>query len=92
MIELSGLRPGIDIEIKFTGPRPGEKLFEELFYDKEKHIPTKHPKIMRFTGKPPSYESIASFFSQIKPLLHNGDSRLLKSRLQKIIPEYTPQA
>jgi len=91
MIELSGLRPGIDIEIKFTGPRPGEKLFEELFYDRERHIPTKHPKIMRFTGKPPSYESIASFFSQIKLLLHNGDPRLLKSRLQQIIPEYTPQ-
>ena len=45
MITLSGLRPGRDIEIKFTGVRPGEKLFEELSFDHEDIGDTAHPKI-----------------------------------------------
>jgi len=45
MIRLSGLVPGQDIAIEYTGLRPGEKLFEELLADKETHQPTHHPKI-----------------------------------------------
>jgi FlaA1/EpsC-like NDP-sugar epimerase len=45
MIRLSGLEPGKDIQIVYTGLRPGEKLFEELLYDKEQGIKTHHPKI-----------------------------------------------
>ena len=47
MIILAGLVPGQDIEIKYTGIRPGEKLYEELFLDMEKALSTKHPKIFR---------------------------------------------
>lgn len=47
MISLSGLREGIDIQIKYTGLRPGEKLFEELLYQRECTIPTDNPKIFR---------------------------------------------
>lgn len=56
MIRLSGFKPGRDIEIKFTGVRPGEKLREELFYSKEKAVPTGHARIFvvenhyRFAG------------------------------------------
>ena len=46
MIELAGYRPGEDIEIKFTGLRPGEKLYEEVLSDKENTIPTENKKIM----------------------------------------------
>jgi len=46
MIRLSGLELGQDIEIQFVGQRPGEKLFEELNCDGERHRPTSHPKIM----------------------------------------------
>ena len=47
MISLSGLRQDIDIKIKYTGLRPGEKLYEELLYQKENTLPTDNPKIFR---------------------------------------------
>ena len=47
LIQLSGLEVGTDIEIRFTGTRPGEKLYEELFFDSESSIPTDHPKVLR---------------------------------------------
>ena len=47
LIRLSGLEVGTDIEIRFTGTRPGEKLYEELFFDSENAIPTDHPKVLR---------------------------------------------
>lgn len=50
MIRLRGLRPGEDIEVVFTGPRPGEKLREELVADFEKMESTDHPKVMRLTA------------------------------------------
>jgi FlaA1/EpsC-like NDP-sugar epimerase len=47
LIRLSGLEVGTDVEIRFTGTRPGEKLYEELFFDSESAIPTDHPKVLR---------------------------------------------
>jgi FlaA1/EpsC-like NDP-sugar epimerase len=47
LIRLSGLEVGIDIEIRFSGMRPGEKLYEELFFDSESAVPTDHPKVLR---------------------------------------------
>jgi FlaA1/EpsC-like NDP-sugar epimerase len=47
LIRLSGLEVGTDVEIRFTGIRPGEKLYEELFFDSESSIPTDHPKVLR---------------------------------------------
>jgi FlaA1/EpsC-like NDP-sugar epimerase len=47
LIRLSGLEVGVDIEIRFSGTRPGEKLYEELFFDGESAIPTDHPKVLR---------------------------------------------
>jgi FlaA1/EpsC-like NDP-sugar epimerase len=47
LIRLSGLEVGTDVEIRFTGTRPGEKLYEELFFDAESAIPTDHPKVLR---------------------------------------------
>ena len=50
LIRLSGLVPGRDIRIEFTGVRPGEKLFEELYLDSEKLVPTGHPKVFCLKG------------------------------------------
>jgi FlaA1/EpsC-like NDP-sugar epimerase len=47
LIRLSGLEVGTDIEIQFSGSRPGEKLYEELFFDSESALPTDHPKVLR---------------------------------------------
>jgi len=47
LIRLSGLTVGTDIELRFTGIRPGEKLYEEMFFSAENVIPTDHPKVLR---------------------------------------------
>jgi len=47
LIRLSGLEVDTDIEIRFSGSRPGEKLYEELFFDSESALPTGHPKVLR---------------------------------------------
>ena len=87
MIELSGFTAGEDIEIKFTGLKPGEKLFEELQHHTEAHAPTAHARIMRFTSN--------AMFSQsgveeLERQLYRLDSNELKSLLHRLVPEYTP--
>jgi FlaA1/EpsC-like NDP-sugar epimerase len=54
LIQLSGLEPGVDIEVRFTGARPGEKLYEEMFFSAEMAEPTTHPKVLRskYVGVP----------------------------------------
>ncbi|MDQ8161867.1 MAG: nucleoside-diphosphate sugar epimerase/dehydratase [Gemmatimonadota bacterium] len=47
LIQLSGLEPGVDIEVRFTGARPGEKLYEEMFFSAEMAEPTAHSKVLR---------------------------------------------
>ena len=47
LIRLSGLTVGSDIEIRFTGMRPGEKLYEEMFFSAENVLTTDHPKVLR---------------------------------------------
>jgi FlaA1/EpsC-like NDP-sugar epimerase len=90
LIELSGLRPGVDIEIKFTGLRPGEKLFEELNHDKENTTPTSHPKIMRFVGEPLPIEVIRQGLIDIREKAANMDANQVKLEIQKLVPEYRP--
>ncbi len=88
LIALSGLRVGEDIDIVFTGTRPGEKLFEELATDAEHADKTSHPKI--FVGKMPSID-VTSTRKQVEGLLqHAGDdAEAIRVRLAQLVPEYT---
>lgn len=90
MIELSGFKPNEDIEIKFSGLKPGEKLFEELQHHGEDHVPTEHPRIMRFVPKTDAVASSARAVDQLEPILYTASSNVLKQQLQAIVPEYTP--
>ena len=87
MIELSGFKVGDDIEIKFTGLKPGEKLFEELQHKTEQYTATDHPRIMRFT---PTAMFSESGVRELKQRLYELNSNELKSLLKRLVPEYTP--
>ncbi len=91
LIELSGLRPEVDIEITFTGLRPGEKLFEELNYNTENMVPTGHPKILRFTGEPLPFEALRDGLLRIQERAATLDADQVKMELHKLVAEYQPQ-
>lgn len=87
MIELSGFKPGDDIEIQFTGLKPGEKLFEELQHHTEAYAPTAHPRITRLTSNAMFSESSVR---ELEQRLYDFDSNELKQLLKRLVPEYTP--
>ncbi|HRJ45869.1 MAG TPA: nucleoside-diphosphate sugar epimerase/dehydratase [Opitutaceae bacterium] len=90
MIELSGFKVDEDIEIKFTGLKPGEKLYEELRHKDEDHLPTSHPRIMRFVPQGNPTEASARAIDQLEPLLYTVSPNTLKAQLKEIVPEYVP--
>ena len=88
LITLSGFRPGEDIEIKFVGIRPGEKLYEELAIEGEDVSRTAHPKIGIWQNRPVDWEPL---LQSIDGLLADADhmSRQDARRaLKKIVPEF----
>jgi FlaA1/EpsC-like NDP-sugar epimerase len=90
LVELSGLKVGDDIEIKFTGLKPGEKLFEELQHCDEQHIPTDHPRVMRFVPGNDARIASAQALTEVEAVLYQVSNNELKGRLKKVVPEYTP--
>jgi FlaA1/EpsC-like NDP-sugar epimerase len=88
MITLSGLRVDRDIEIKYTGLRPGEKLYEELLNTDENTLPTHHPKILVAKVNSPSYAFMESQMQEMGQLLSAGDTNNLVAKIKDIIPEY----
>jgi FlaA1/EpsC-like NDP-sugar epimerase len=90
LIELSGLKPDVDIEIEFTGLRPGEKLYEELSHASEDCVPTDHPKIMRFISRPTPLGVVREQFRELTQTLHLAEPDQLKILLLKAVPEYKP--
>ena len=91
LIKLSGLEPYEDIEIQFTGLRPGEKLFEELLLDEEGMKNTKHQKI--FIGKPLSidYKLLLNNLQILKDMIHTGSDQEIKNYVAKIVPTYVQE-
>jgi FlaA1/EpsC-like NDP-sugar epimerase len=88
MVRLSGLQPGKDIAIKYTGLRPGEKLYEELLAGDENTLPTHHPKILVARVRSSSYDQASDALGELRDALHSGDDYRLVSTLKKHIPEY----
>lgn len=88
MITLSGMRVDRDIEIKFTGLRPGEKLYEEMLSTDENTLPTYHPKILIAKVNVPGYSYMEIQMNLMAELLEVGDNNELVSKIKDVIPEY----
>ncbi|MEG4078369.1 MULTISPECIES: polysaccharide biosynthesis protein [unclassified Microcoleus] len=91
LIRLSGYEVGKDIEIAFTGLRPGEKLFEELFIPGEKYNRTKHEKILSLGNASRLVKE--NIDREVEALCQAGDRNdpnLIVSMLQQLVPEYVP--
>ena len=88
MIELAGYRPGEDIEIKFTGLRPGEKLYEEVLSDKENTIPTENKKIMIAKVRHYEYADILSIYTKFEELSRMVEIMDTVKLMKKVVPEF----
>lgn len=87
MIRLSGYTPGKEVEIVFTGLRPGEKLFEELELDGEGMSKTRHPKIYIGRLHPYPATEVAAAIARIRELATRGDPAAVRRFLGQLIPE-----
>ncbi len=90
LIELSGFRPGVDIEIKYVGLRPGEKLFEEFQHHGEQFQATPHKRIFRFVCQPATPPQVEEWMKQLSERLVPGSRDEIKQFLTQIVPEYAP--
>lgn len=91
LILLSGLRPGEDVQIQYTGVRPGEKLYEELKSDDEHTVATPHEKIRIFAGDSAQIPDLVAFVDRISSLCANRDYSVLLV-MKDLVPEYNPSS
>lgn len=88
MIALSGAK---NVEIKFTGLRDGEKLYEELLADNENTVPTSHPKILRAQVREYDYEVALQNEQRLHEASESFDARTIVHLMREIVPEYHPE-
>ncbi len=88
MIKLSGFQVGKDIEIVYTGLRPGEKLTEELLNQKERTIGTHHPKIMVAKVRKFNFDEVNESISSLVKHKDNLTNKLIVSTMKQMVPEY----
>jgi FlaA1/EpsC-like NDP-sugar epimerase len=86
LVRLSGL-PRDAIEIVFTGIRPGEKLYEELYFDDEQRFPTGHPKLHSALHRPIDLGELRETLMELQYLV-DGDADVLLARLKEMVPEF----
>jgi len=89
MIRLTGLVPERDIEVHFTGLRPGEKLFEELLTDEENTLPTHHPKIKIAQVKKLDGPDLMSKVDAVLSNLYGLSKQEIVILIRELVPEYT---
>ncbi|MBN1817740.1 MAG: polysaccharide biosynthesis protein [Sedimentisphaerales bacterium] len=88
LITLSGFRPEEDIEIVYTGMRPGEKLFEELSIEGEDMVPTRHPKIGIWKTIPKNRETLISEIDELVKISSSQDYQAIINGIKRLVPEY----
>jgi len=89
LITLSGFRPGEDIEITFTGPRPGEKLFEELRIEGEDMQHTRHPKIRIWKNIPMDRDTLHAGINELLTAAQSQNNSEIIQKIKRLVPEYT---
>lgn len=90
MIRLAGLQPYSDIAIIFTGLRPGEKLFEELFHDAENLMDTSHPSIRLARARSLNRLVTLSTLRELIDTARTDNQHNIRPLIQRIVPEYQP--
>ncbi len=88
LIRLSGKKPGEDIEIAYTGLRPGEKLYEELFHESEKLAGTTHPKILLANSRSMEFAQLEQKLDGMTAACEVDDERQLYDLLCELVPEH----
>jgi FlaA1/EpsC-like NDP-sugar epimerase len=88
LIRLSGLKEGEDIEIVFNGVRPGEKLYEELFFSGDEVLKTEHPKIMKARYDAPDLRVYMQIVQLIESANRNASDSYLRRSLEEIVPDF----
>jgi FlaA1/EpsC-like NDP-sugar epimerase len=88
MIKLAGLVPGEDIQIVYTGLRPGEKLYEELLNEKETTLPTHHEKIKIAKVVTHPYEDVLYDIEELILMGHHEDYIMLVKKMKDMVPEF----
>jgi len=88
LITLSGFRPGEDIEMVFTGLRPGEKLFEELSIAGEDMLATRHPKIAAWKNIPKDRQTLRAEIDKLIAIADSQDYDKIVESIKQLIPEY----
>ncbi len=91
MIMLSGLTLGSDIQIRFTGLRPGEKLYEELLNDEENTLPTHHPQIMIAKEREFDLETVSAQVKELIAFPDSFDGFSIVKKMKEIVPEFKSQ-
>jgi len=92
LIRFSGFEPDKDIEITYTGLRPGEKLYEELMTDQEDVVPTSHKKIMVLKSHTGDVSLLTTRLEDLKKAAKNRDPHAVKQVLHQVVPEYHEKA
>ena len=88
MIRLSGKEPGEDIEIRYVGLRPGEKLYEELFYDNEIKETTRNNKVFRARHVPADWRLVKQAVARLEQSVANVEDDEIKRTLAELVPQY----
>jgi FlaA1/EpsC-like NDP-sugar epimerase len=88
LITLSGFRPGEDVEITYTGARPGEKLFEELSIEGEDMLATKHPKIHIWKNIPKDRQTLQAEIHKLIEVAQTQEHEKIVEVIKQLIPEY----